>query len=196
MNGGGTTLEKHLAQWAEQGPERTALDRTSVAATRMALAGACRRISDLISAGALAGALGATRAEHGAGDAQKELDVIANDFLLNALLDAPVAALASEEMDNAVPLEGGGPLLVAVDPLDGSSNIDTNVSVGTIFSLLPAPSNGAAVDTAAFLQPGTRQLAAGYALYGPQTSLVLTTGDGTHVFTLDRRTAQFKLTGE
>jgi fructose-1,6-bisphosphatase I len=170
--------------------------RTAVAATLMALAGACQRISELIAAGALAGALGATRAEHGAGDAQKELDVIANDFLFSALLAAPVAAMASEEMEAAVPLEGGGQLLVAVDPLDGSSNIDTNVSVGTIFSVLPAPSNGAPIDTSAFLQPGDRQLAAGYAIYGPQTAFVITTGDGTHVFTLDRRTGHYRLTAE
>jgi fructose-1,6-bisphosphatase I len=186
------TLDQHLARWAGQ-DER----RLDIAATLLAVAGACRRISDLIGAGALAGALGATRAEHGAGDTQKELDVVANDMLLAALLNAPVAAMASEEMDFAVPLDGGGPLLVAVDPLDGSSNIDTNVAVGTIFSVLPAPaSNGAPVDCGAFLQPGTRQLAAGYAIYGPQTALVVTTGDGTHIFTLDRRCGRFKLTAE
>jgi len=85
-------------------------------------------------------------------------------------------------------LNAGAPLLVAIDPLDGSSNIDTNVSVGTIFSILP--------NTDSFLQPGDRQLAAGYAIYGPQTALVLTTGEGTHVFTLDRASGQFRLTAE
>jgi fructose-1,6-bisphosphatase I len=190
MNGG-ITLEQHLGRWSAQDEQR--LD---IAATIVAVAGACRRISELIGAGALAGALGATRSEHGAGDTQKELDVLANDMLLAALLDAPVAALASEELDTAIPLDGGGPLLVAVDPLDGSSNIDTNVSVGTIFSVLPAPPNGAAQNCSAFLQPGVRQLAAGYVIYGPQTALAVTTGDGTHVFTLDRRSGQFKLTAE
>jgi fructose-1,6-bisphosphatase I len=190
MNGG-TTLEEHLGRWAGRDGRRI-----EIAATIIAIAGACSRISELIGAGALAGALGATRSEHGAGDTQKELDVIANDILLAALLNAPVAALASEELDAAIEFDGGGPLLVAVDPLDGSSNIDTNVSVGTIFSVLAAPDERTPTSCAAFLQPGVRQLAAGYAIYGPQTALVLTTGDGTHVFTLDRRNGQFKLTAE
>ena len=190
MNGG-TTLEQHLALWAARDPQRL-----EIAATVVGLAGGCRRISELIAAGALAGALGATRAEHGAGDTQKELDVLANDMLVAALRDAPVAALASEELDTAIPLNAGSPLLVAIDPLDGSSNIDTNVSVGTIFSVLPAPTNGALMDAAAFLQPGARQLAAGYAIYGPQTALVLTAGEGTHIFTLDRSSGQFRLTAE
>jgi fructose-1,6-bisphosphatase I len=190
MNGG-ITLEQHLGGWAGRDEQRVA-----VAATIVAVAGACRGISELIGAGALAGALGATRSEHGAGDTQKELDVLANDMLLAALLHAPVAAMASEELDTAIPLDGGGPLLVAVDPLDGSSNIDTNVSVGTIFSVLPAPPNGAPADCGAFLQPGTRQLAAGYVIYGPQTALVVTAGDGTQVFTLERRSGQFKLTAQ
>jgi fructose-1,6-bisphosphatase I len=180
----GATLKQFLAQWVDRDTARA-----DVATTLLALAGACRRISDLIAAGALAGALGATRGEHGAGDTQKELDVRANDLVLDALTEAPVAALASEELDLAVALTQGAPLLVAIDPLDGSSNIDTNVSVGTIFSILPA-------DSAAFLQPGGRQLAAGYAIYGPQTALVLTTGEGTNVFTLDRASGQFRLTAE
>jgi len=179
----GATLKQFLAQWVD----RDAL-RADVALTLLNLAAACRRISDLIAAGVLAGALGATRAEHGAGDTQKELDVRANDLVLDALSEAPVAALASEELDAAMSLNAGAPLLVAIDPLDGSSNIDTNVSVGTIFSILP--------NTDSFLQPGDRQLAAGYAIYGPQTALVLTTGEGTHVFTLDRASGQFRLTAE
>jgi len=179
----GATLKQFLAQWVD----RDAL-RADVALTLLNLAAACRRISDLIAAGVLAGALGATRAEHGAGDTQKELDVRANDLVLDALSEAPVAALASEELDAAISLNAGAPLLVAIDPLDGSSNIDTNVSVGTIFSILP--------NTDSFLQPGDRQLAAGYAIYGPQTALVLTTGEGTHVFTLDRASGQFRLTAE
>jgi fructose-1,6-bisphosphatase I len=85
-------------------------------------------------------------------------------------------------------------LLVAIDPLDGSSNIDANVSIGTIFSVLPAPTGASSIDARAFLQPGTNQLAAGYALYGPQTMLVLTLGAGTHVFTLDRTRDTFRLT--
>jgi fructose-1,6-bisphosphatase I len=187
----GITLEDHLAAWAGHEPRRA-----DVSITIIALAGACKHIAGLISAGALEGSLGATRGDHGGGDVQKELDIIANGLLLSALREAPVAALASEELDGAIPLYAGGPLLVAIDPLDGSSNIDTNVSIGTIFSVLPAPANGNATDPAAFLQPGACQLAAGYAIYGPQTALVLTAGEGTHVFTLDPRNRQFRLTAE
>ncbi len=219
MNGA-TTLEEHLGRWAGRQSQRV-----DVAITVIALAGACRRISEIVSAGALEGPLGAARApgtraigmahaqsetpaldaspqpgatpgDHFPGDVQKELDLIANDMLLSALREAPVAAVASEELDGAIPLYASGPLLVAIDPLDGSSNIDTNVSIGTIFSVLPAPANGKPADSDAFLQPGVRQLAAGYAIYGPQTSLVLTAGEGTHVFTLDRRDGQFRLTAE
>ena len=185
----GITLEEHLDLWA--GSES---HRVDVAVTVIALAGACRRIADIVSAGALEGTLGAIHGDHGPGDEQKELDLIANGLLLSALREAPVAALASEELDGAIPLYAGGPLLVAIDPLDGSSNIDTNASIGTIFSLLPAPAHGKPADADAFLQPGTRQLAAGYVIYGPQTSLVLTAGEGTHVFTLDRRDGRFRLT--
>jgi fructose-1,6-bisphosphatase I len=188
MNGVGN-LDEHLAHWAGQEPHRIA-----IAATVCALASVCRSISQVIGAGSLGGSLGVILREHGAGDAQKELDVLANDMLIAGLRNAPVAAVASEELDEAVVLNPDAPLMVAVDPLDGSSNIDTNVSIGTIFSILPAPANGACVDTVAFLQPGAQQLAAGYALYGPQTSFVLTLGGGTHVFTLDRKSWEFRLT--
>jgi fructose-1,6-bisphosphatase I len=186
----GTTLENHLAAWASRDRRRS-----QVAVTLIALAGACRKISELVGAGPLAGSLAATRGDHGAGDAQKELDVLANHILLRAMRGTPVAALASEELPEAVPLEPGAPLLVAVDPLDGSSNIDANVSIGTIFSILPVPEDGDARSSRAFLQPGERQLAAGYALYGPQTAFVLTVGHGTQVFTMDRLTGDFRLTG-
>jgi fructose-1,6-bisphosphatase I len=186
---GGITLEEHLAHWAGLDPSRK-----EISATLQALSHACRAISQIIGAGALAGALGATVRDHGAGDAQKELDVLANDLIIASLAAAPVAALVSEELDEVVPLLNGAPLLVAVDPLDGSSNIDTNVSVGTIFSIQPAPFTGAPLDLNSFLQPGVRQLAAGYALYGPHTAFVITMGEGTHVFTLDRSTSDFKLT--
>jgi fructose-1,6-bisphosphatase I len=190
MNGG-DTLDQHLTQWAGRDSQRV-----EIAATLSAIASVCRAISQLIGAGALAGALGATRGDHGAGDTQKELDVLANNMLVAGLSSAPVAALASEELDEPILLDPGAPLLVAVDPLDGSSNIDTNVSVGTIFSIVPAPAYGVPLDAAAFLQTGLQQLAAGYAIYGPQTAFVLTTGEGTHVFTLDRSTWQFRLTAQ
>jgi len=192
MNGD-ITLEHHLALWAAREDVR----RAEVATTLLAIAGACARIAEIVAAGdltlsrpAIEGFLG------GAGDAQRVLDVMANAILFSALRAAPVAALVSEEMDSAVPLNTAGTLLVAIDPLDGSSNIDANVSIGTIFSILPVPDSGSPSDASAFFQPGERQLAAGYVLYGPQTSLALTMGAGTHLFTLDRRESQFRLTSE
>jgi fructose-1,6-bisphosphatase I len=188
---GGITLEQYMVNWAGQDPHRAA-----IATTVRTLAGACHTISQIIGAGALAGALGEARGDHGAGDVQKALDVIANDMIIASLATAPVAAVASEELDEPIELNPGAPLLVAVDPLDGSSNIETNVSVGTIFSVQPAPFDGSALDVCAFLQPGARQLAAGYALYGPHTAFVITVGAGTHVFTLDRTCGDFRLTAE
>jgi len=184
-------LDEQLSAWAADSPHRSA-----IAQTVNALARVCAAISHLVGAGALAGALGATRKEHGAGDSQKELDVRANDMLVEGLRQAPVAALASEEMAEPIELNPHGTLLVAVDPLDGSSNIDTNVSVGTIFSVLKAPNEGSRCDADAFLQTGVRQVAAGYAIYGPQTAFVLTVGAGTHVYTLDRASDTFHLTSQ
>jgi fructose-1,6-bisphosphatase I len=184
-------LGEQLSAWAADSPQRSA-----VAQTVNALAGVCASISQLVGAGPLAGALGVTRKQHGAGDSQKELDVRANDMLVEGLRSVPVASLASEEMAEPIELDPHGTLLVAVDPLDGSSNIDTNVSVGTIFSVLRAPTEGSRCDADAFLQTGVRQVAAGYAIYGPQTAFVLTVGAGTHVFTLDRSSGTFHLTSQ
>jgi fructose-1,6-bisphosphatase I len=184
-------LSEHVSAWAADSRERTA-----IAQTVNALAGVCASISQLVGAGALAGSLGATRKENGAGDFQKELDVRANDMLVEGLRNLSVAALASEELAEPIELDPRGTLLVAVDPLDGSSNIDTNVSVGTIFSVLKAPMEGSRGDADAFLQTGVRQVAAGYAIYGPQTAFVLTVGAGTHVFTLDRTSGTFHLTSQ
>jgi fructose-1,6-bisphosphatase I len=108
------------------------------------------------------------------------------------LKDAPVATLGSEELEWPLPINPGAPLAVAVDPIDGSSNIDANTSIGTIFTVLPARCNG--VDGSSFLQPGSTQLAAGFAVYGPFTSLILTVGAGTQIYTLKRSTNEFILT--
>jgi fructose-1,6-bisphosphatase I len=183
------TLEAFLNEWSDSDRERM-----RIAEAVGALADACSAISNIIGAGALAGALGATRGDHGGGDVQKELDVLANNVLIERLRQAPVASMASEESPEPELLDARAPLLVAVDPLDGSSNIDTNVSVGTIFSILPGARECQPGDAEAFLQAGARQLAAGYALYGPQTAFVLTLGEGTHIFTLDRRDGVFRLT--
>jgi fructose-1,6-bisphosphatase I len=130
------------------------------------------------------------------GEVQKALDSITNDRIIAACRTAPVAAIASEELEHPVAGVAGGSVLVAMDPLDGSSNIDTNVSIGTIFSILPCPAGIDPVSETAFLQTGRNQLAAGYILYGPQTTLVLTVGSGTQFFTLDRANHQFILTAD
>ena len=156
----------------------------------------CAAISRTVAGGALVGALGASGQVNVQDEEQKKLDVITNDMLRKALAAcAPVFGLASEELDTVEPTgrTGEGGYLVLFDPLDGSSNIDINAPVGTIFSVLPAPSGE--VDEAAFLQPGRNQVAAGYALYGAQSMLVLTTGRGVAAFTLDSD-GQWLRTGE
>ena len=165
---------------------------------------ACQAISIAIGKGGLGGVLGEAGSDNVQGEAQKKLDVLSNDILLDANeWGGHLAAMASEEMDlpHLVPNRyPQGEYLLTFDPLDGSSNIDVNVSIGTIFSVLKCP-EGADLKTpeaaeAAFLQPGTAQVAAGYAVYGPTTLLVLTVGDGVAVFTLDREQGQFILTQE
>jgi fructose-1,6-bisphosphatase I len=183
------SLGRYLEDWAADEAERGA-----VAETVRAIAGAAARVSDLIALGPLAGALGAVVGDNADGDEQKELDVRANDLFIDALRRAPVAVLASEENETALVLADGAPLAVALDPLDGSSNIDTNVSVGTIFSILARATAEAGAAESAILQPGANQLAAGMVVYGPQTALVLTVGRGTDIFTFDRRSGDFALT--
>ncbi len=162
------------------------------------IARACKRISYAVGKGALAGVLGEAGTENVQGESQKKLDVIANETLLEAnLWGGNLAAMASEEMDDPFPIphrypKGG--FLLLFDPLDGSSNIDVNVSIGTIFSVLRCPDNASGVGHEAFLQPGSAQVAAGYAVYGPSTLLVLTVGAGVACFTLDRETGSWWLT--
>jgi fructose-1,6-bisphosphatase I len=179
------SLDVYLGAWAKSDAVRQ-----PVAATVAALADACKDIAALIAAGPLEGQFSQLRNDKAGGDFQTELDILANAHLIDALRTAPVAAVASEELDVPVALNPDAPILVALDPLDGSSNIDTNVSVGTIFSLLPTPPSGGN-EPAAFLRPGREQVAAGYVLYGPQTALVLTLGEGTDMFTLDRKRGIF-----
>lgn len=172
------TLATYLTTWAQNIAARTA-----IAKTIEALATSSVEISALVAQGALAGNLAKVISRAGEFDEQKEIDVRANNSIFDVLKAAPVAAIASEEMAQSVPLQDGAPLLVATDPLDGSSNVNANVSFGMIFSILPAQSGK--TGDAAFLQAGSRQLAAGFVVYGPQTVLVLTVGQGTHFFTLD-----------
>ena len=163
---------------------------------------ACKTISHAVSKGALGGVLGSLESENVQGEVQKKLDVISNEVLLEAHeWGGHLAAMASEEMEtihlipNRYPK---GEFLLLFDPLDGSSNIDVNVSIGTIFSVLRAPANasGREVTEEDFLQPGSTQIVAGYAIYGPQTMLVLTIGQGVVGFTLDREMGSWILTHE
>jgi fructose-1,6-bisphosphatase I len=162
------------------------------------VARACKAISIAVGKGALGGVLGSAGKENVQGEVQKKLDVLSNEILLEANeWGGHLAAIASEEMDDPHPIPHRypkGEYLLVFDPLDGSSNIDVNVSVGTIFSVLQCPEGVTETDARAFLQPGTRQVAAGYTVYGPSTILVLTLGDGTHAFTLDREVGSFMLT--
>ena len=160
----------------------------------MAIAQASIEIAGIIRNGPLEGALGASlEAANEDGDIQRALDVQADDCFINALRGAGVAAVLSEERAVPLLLDPAGCVLVAIDPLDGSSNIDTNISVGTIFSVLDAPQSNVDSD-AAFLQPGTQQAAAGFVIYGPQTSLAFSTGSGTHSATLDVGAGCYRMT--
>ena len=160
----------------------------------------CKRIAISVNKGALGDVLGSAHSENVQGEVQKKLDVIANEMLLEANeWGGHLAAMASEEMDSIhiVPNRyPQGEYLLLFDPLDGSSNIDVNVSIGTIFSVLRKPADHAGVAESDFLQPGRQQAAAGYCVYGPQTTLVLTVGDGVAMFTLDREMGSWVLTQE
>ncbi|MBB6184816.1 class 1 fructose-bisphosphatase [Oleiagrimonas soli] len=163
------------------------------------VARACKRIGVATGKGALGGVLGEAGSDNVQGEAQKKLDVLSNEILLDAnAWGGHLAACASEEMADPQPIPDAYPkggYLLLFDPLDGSSNIDVNIAVGTIFSVLRRPQGHRQdVSVNEFLQPGTQQVAAGYVVYGPSTLLVLTLGHGTHVFTLDREVGSFILT--
>ena len=161
------------------------------------VARAVKTISVHVGKGAVAGLLGNAGTDNVQGEAQKKLDVVANEVLLHANeWGGHLAAMASEELDDPSYIPKTypkGEYLLVFDPLDGSSNIDVNISVGTIFSVLRCPPNMEPTEEA-FLQRGRRQVAAGYAVYGPSTMLVLTVGTGTHGFTLDREFGSWVLT--
>ncbi|WAL81457.1 class 1 fructose-bisphosphatase [Pandoraea sp. XJJ-1] len=164
------------------------------------VARACKSISHAVSKGALGGVLGSAGSENVQGEVQKKLDVISNEIMLEANeWGGHLAAMASEEMEDVFHIPNRypqGEYLLMFDPLDGSSNIDVNVSIGTIFSVLRCPDGVTDPTEKDFLQPGTQQVAAGYAVYGPQTVLVLTTGHGVNCFTLDREMGSWVLTQE
>ncbi len=189
---GRTTLSKFLIEQLK-GPA----DASDLAALLVDVAAAIKAISAMAAKGALGGYLGATEGHNTHGEVQKTLDVLTNDAILrHCEWGGLVAGMASEEMERPfdIPPEyARGRYLLLFDPLDGSSNIDLNVAVGTIFSVLAHAGDAAPVE-ADYLQPGRRQVAAGYAIYGPSTVLVISVGRGTHGFTLDREIGNFVLT--
>ncbi len=164
------------------------------------VARACKRISQAVNKGELGDVLGTAGSENVQGEVQKKLDIIANEVLIEANeWGGHLAAMASEEMEDIYSVPNRypqGEYLLLFDPLDGSSNIDVNVSIGTIFSVLRKVTNTRGVADTDFLQPGRQQACAGYCLYGPQTTLVLTLGNGVVMFTLDREQGSFVLTND
>ncbi len=162
------------------------------------VARACKTISHAVGKGALGEVLGTAHTENVQGEVQKKLDILSNEILLEANeWGGHLAAMASEEMETIHPIPNRypqGEYLLLFDPLDGSSNIDVNVSIGTIFSVLKAADGMGTPTEEDFMQKGSQQVAAGYAIYGPQTMLILTTGNGVNTFTLDREMGSWVLT--
>ncbi|NLA89443.1 MAG: class 1 fructose-bisphosphatase [Alcaligenaceae bacterium] len=164
----------------------------------LSITDSCKIISNKVAKGALAGVLGSLGSENVQGEVQKKLDVIANDILLEENAKSGLlAGIASEEMDEFYSLKNAektGDYLLLFDPLDGSSNIDINASIGTIFSILKSPHGAADLTEKDFLQAGHQQVAAGYAIYGPQTILILSVGQGVVGFTYDKEVDEWLLT--
>ena len=172
-----TSLQDYLSQKSTN---------TAVNEVILTIAEVGKTINHLLQRGAFANILGEAGNQNVQGEEQKKLDVIANNLLLDALTQSQhCAGVASEELDDATSANTDGSLLVLFDPLDGSSNIDINMAVGTIFSILPYQRQGQAATNADFLQKGDAQLAAGYLLYGPATMLAVSTGDGVAMFGYD-----------
>ncbi|HSJ47887.1 MAG TPA: class 1 fructose-bisphosphatase [Gammaproteobacteria bacterium] len=189
----GTTLTQFIIEEQRRIPGATG-DFTSLLNDVLT---ACKKIACAVNRGGLIGILGSAGSENVQGETQKKLDIISNDVMVNSLeWTGHLAGMASEEMDDPLSIPDmypRGKYLILFDPLDGSSNIDVNVSVGTIFSILRAPEGCENPTVEDFLQPGTKQICAGYAVYGPATMLVLTSGHGVNGFTLDRSIGEFIL---
>jgi fructose-1,6-bisphosphatase I len=161
----------------------------------LAVVNTCSTLSHEVAQGALIGLLGSAGSGNVQGEVQQKLDIIANDQLMDGVKGCQsLAGLASEEMELPVAVQGTGDYLLLFDPLDGSSNIDVNVSIGTIFSILKKQDPSAPLQTSDFLLSGRHQVAAGYVVYGPQTTMALTLGDGVAMFTLNKETGEFLLT--
>jgi fructose-1,6-bisphosphatase I len=182
-----STLDAFLNSHALSGD----IMRSEVVDVVRALASVSIRVGNLIRQGRLDTALSGGHAVNAAGDVRKELDVEADTMFLDAMRGTPVALYASEAPGSPTILDPSAPLAVAIDPLDGSSDIETNSVAGTVFSILPALQDAATGSDATFLQPGRRQLAAGFVVYGPQLAICLTLGSGTHIFVFSTRLGAF-----
>ncbi len=195
-------MKKNLTQYLVEQQRKKGNVSADVRLLLETVARACKAIGHAVSKGALGGVLGSLDSENVQGEVQKKLDVLSNEILLEANeWGGNLAAMASEEMDTLHRIPDDYPKgenLLLFDPLDGSSNIDVNVSIGTIFSVLQVPEEARHrdIEEADFLQAGIKQVAAGYAVYGPQTMLVLTVGDGVAAFTLDKEMGSWVLTTE
>lgn len=190
----GTTVTQYIIEEQRNAPGATG-DFTSLINDIVI---ASKAIADAVNRGSLAGVLGSAGTGNVQGEEQKKLDVIANELFLHCnQWRGHVAGMASEEMDGVYRIPEcypRGKYLLLFDPLDGSSNIDVNGSIGTIFSVLRCPEGVDNPTEADFMQPGSQQVCAGYVFYGPSTMLVMTIGHGTHGFTLDRSVGEFILT--
>lgn len=184
-------LVQFLDEWAWSDPQRRGVARTIEVIARAALA-----LHEHVDRGELAGGLDVVGVKPADGEPQTSLDRYANALLVDALRDAPVAAMLSEEVERPVVLDPDQPLVAAIDPLDGSTNIDTNAAIGTIFSLLPRsnPADRGDCSGCCFLQPGTNQLASGFVVHGPSVLMALTVRAGTQIFTFDPSSGRFILT--
>ncbi|PVX77057.1 class 1 fructose-bisphosphatase [Paraburkholderia unamae] len=201
MQDGRTTLSKFLIDTLDRQPGGAGPARNAgLAALLIDVAAAIKSISAMLTKGALSGHYGSAQSINTHGEEQKKLDITTNEtFVQQCEWDGLLAAMASEEMEDIYPIPPGyprGDYLLAFDPLDGSSNIDINGVVGSIFSVLRHEDGSVdtSVDESAFLRPGCEQVAAGYAVYGPATMLVISVGNGTHGFTLERDIGNFVLT--
>src|SRR6202049_2377013 len=178
------TLRSHLDRSTSQTPHGVAVGEAIAA-----IAAAAVDLAALIADGPLAGITGQNGGTNADGDQQKDIDVAADEIMRRALREAPVAAILSEEVTLPEIINSEAPLCVAIDPLDGSANLENNISVGTIFSIRPKGND----ILSTFFEPGTAQCAAGFVVYGPQTTLVLALNARVDIFILDRRTREFRL---
>jgi fructose-1,6-bisphosphatase I len=190
----GKSIIQFLVEEQRQFPQSTG----SLTGLVTDIVSACKKISHLVNRSGIIGLGGAAESENVQGEVQKKLDIITNDVMVEHLnWTGHLAAMASEEMEEIIQIPSEfpkGEYLITFDPLDGSSNIDVNISVGTIFSILRCPEGVTEPTVEDFMQPGTAQVCAGFCVYGPTTMMIMTTGNGVNGFTLDRDVGEFILT--